>query len=82
MTNYLNENVKYSNGANKTTALIILNKIKSDIAYREEEILQNLAEVEQNKDVPEGYIQYRFYNKEGEGFQAGKYANGSYGITL
>lgn len=74
--------INYTNGANEETARIILRKIQTDIAYREEEILHDLAEVEQNNDVPEGYIQYKFYNKDGEAFQAGKYANGSYGISL
>jgi hypothetical protein len=74
-------NVKFTNGATKETAQTILNRIKSDIAYREQNILNNLAEVEQNTEVPSGYIQYWFYDKSGEGFQAGLYANGSYGIS-
>jgi hypothetical protein len=81
MTNYLNENVKYTNGATKETAKTILQRINKDIAYREKEILSNLAEVEQNTEVPNGYTQYWFYDKDGNGFQAGKYANGSYGIS-
>ncbi len=75
-------NVKFTNGATKTTATIIINKIKNNLGYREQTILENLTEVEQNNNVPEGYTQYVFYNHTGEGFQAGKYANGSYGITL
>jgi predicted AlkP superfamily phosphohydrolase/phosphomutase len=81
MTNYLNKNVKYTNGATKETAKTILQRINKDIAYREKEILSNLAEVEQNTEVPNGYTQYWFYDKDGNGFQAGKYANGSYGIS-
>lgn len=76
------ENVKFENGANEQTAKEIIKRIKSDIAFRENEILKNLASVENNKDVPAGYVQYKFYDKEGNGFQAGKYANGSYGISL
>jgi hypothetical protein len=75
------DNVKFTNGATEETAKTILSRIKSDIAFREQNILDNLAEVEQNTEVPNGYIQYWFYNKDGEGFQAGKYANGSYGIS-
>jgi predicted AlkP superfamily phosphohydrolase/phosphomutase len=76
-----NPEVKYSNGANVETARTIIRKIGNDIAYREKEILLNLAEVEQNTEVPEGYVQYYFYSKTGEGFQAGKYTNGSFGIS-
>lgn len=81
MTNYLNKNTKYTNGATKEVAEVILQKINKDLAYREKEILKNLVEVEQNTEVPNGYIQYWFYDKNGNGFQAGKYANGSYGIS-
>lgn len=82
MTNYLNDSVIFSNGATFEMAKIIIRKLGQDLGFREEEILSNLAEVEQNNDVPEGYIQYVFYDKNGEGFQAGKYPNGNYGITL
>lgn len=76
------ENVKFENGANEKTAKEIIKMVKSDIAFRENEILNNLATIENNKEVPAGYIQYKFYDKEGNGFQAGKYANDSWGITL
>ncbi|MDD2496183.1 MAG: hypothetical protein PHE29_13455 [Tissierellia bacterium] len=75
------KNVKFTNGATKEAAKTILNRIKNDIAFREQEVIDNLSEVERNTDVPAGYIQYWFYDKNGEGFQAGKYANGSYGIS-
>lgn len=81
-TEFLNNpNIKYTNGANIKTAKTILERISNDIAFREKEIISNLVEVEQNTGVPEGYIQYWFYDKDGNGFQAGKYANGSYGIS-
>lgn len=76
-----NPKVIYTNGADKETARNIIRKIRNDIGYREEEILLNLAKVEQNIEVPKGYMQYVFYGKNGDGFQAGKYVNGSYGIT-
>lgn len=79
MTNF--KNVKFTNGATKETAQVILNKISKDIANREKEILKTLTEIEQNNEVPTGYVQYWFYDKNGEGFQAGKYVNGSYGIS-
>lgn len=78
----INNNIKFKNGAIKETAEKILLKINNDLGYREKEILNNLESIENNKDVPEGYIQYVFYDKEGNGFQAGKYNNGRYGITL
>ncbi|MDD5239955.1 MAG: hypothetical protein PHH61_05870 [Candidatus Nanoarchaeia archaeon] len=81
-TNFLDsKEIKYTNGATIEMARTIIRKIGTDIAYRENEILSNLDTVEQNTEVPEGYIQYIFYSKTGDGFQAGKYANGSYGIS-
>jgi len=81
-TEFLNDSsIKYSNGANVKTAKTIIERISKDIAFREKDILDNLVEVEQNTEVPTGYTQYWFYDKEGNGFQAGKYANGSYGIS-
>ena len=77
--------IHYHNGADKNIANLILRKIKNQMGYREKEIVANLAEVEQNQEVPKGYIQYWFYDAEGNGFQAGYSANlpngGSWGIT-
>ena len=74
----------YHNGADKETANMIIRRVKNQtgLGYREKEILSNLAEVEQNNNVPEGYLQYIFYDVEGNGFQAGKDAYGNWGITL
>jgi hypothetical protein len=80
--NYFKNQVEFINGANIQMAKTIIFRTAKDFGYREKEILENLASVERNNNVPEGYIQYIFYNNEGEGFQAGKYANGSYGISL
>lgn len=77
----IKESVKLTNTAQKDVAELIINKIWNQAGYREKEIIKNLAEVKRNTEVPEGYIQYWFYDKEGNGFQAGKYENGSYGIT-
>lgn len=74
--------IHYHNGADKDIANLILRKIKNQMGYREKEIVANLAEVEQNQEVPKGYIQYRFYDVEGNGFQAGKDIYGNWGITL
>lgn len=77
----IKENVALTNTAQKDIAELIINKIWSQSGYREKEIIKNLSEVENNTEVPNGYIQYVFYDKEGNGFQAGKSVNGSYGIT-
>ena len=77
----ISEKVKLINTAQKDIAELIINKIWNQMGYREKEILKNLAEVEKNTEVPSGYIQYWFYDKDGNGFQAGLYANGSYGIS-
>lgn len=77
----IKESVKLTNTAQKDIAELIINKIWNQTGYREKKIIKNLAEVKRNIDVPKGYIQYWFYDKEGNGFQAGKYENGSYGIT-
>ena len=74
--------IYYHNGADKDIANLILRKIKNQMGYREKEIVANLAEVEQNNNVPEGYLQYIFYDVEGNGFQAGKDIYGNWGITL
>jgi hypothetical protein len=76
--------VLYHNGATEKIANMIIRKVKNQtgLGYRENEILSNLAEVEQNNNVPEGYLQYIFYDVEGNGFQAGKDAYGNWGITL
>jgi len=55
--------------------------IKKDIGYREQNILDNLDSIEQNTEVPEGYRIFRFFDKNGNGFEAGKTPNG-YSITL
>lgn len=73
--------ILYHSGVDQRTAKEILRKIKSQIGYREKEILENLAEVENNLEVPEGYLQYIFYDAGGEGFQAGKDVYGKWGIT-
>lgn len=77
----ISEKVKLTNTAQKDIAELIINKIWNQAGYREKEIIKNLTEVERNTEVPEGYIQYRFYDNNGNGFQAGKYKNGSYGIS-
>ena len=76
--------IHYYNGADKKTANMIIRRVKNQtgLGYRENEILKNLAEVEQNNNVPEGYLQYIFYDVEGNSFQAGKDAYGNWGITL
>lgn len=76
--------IYYHNGADKKTANMIIRRVKNQtgLGYREKEILSNLAEVEQNNNVPEGYLQYIFYDVEGNGFQAGKDIYGNWGITL
>jgi len=82
-TEFLNDpDINYTNGATIAIARTIVRKIGKDISWREENILKNLETVEQNNEVPEGYIQYVFYDKKGNGFQAGKYSNGSYGVSL
>lgn len=75
------KNVLFENGANEGTAKMIINMLKNEFGYREKEILLNLKSVEQNKEVPEGYTIYRFYNKNGEGFEAGSTPTG-YRVTL
>ena len=60
--------IHYHNGADKDIANLILRKIKNQMGYREKEIVANLAEVEQNQEVPKGYIQYWFYDAEANGF--------------
>jgi hypothetical protein len=73
-------NVRFTNGANKATAEIILKGVAKDLGYREEAILADLAEVEQNAEVPNDYIIYDFYDSNGDGFEAGKTPAG-YSIT-
>lgn len=77
----ISEKVKLTNTAQRDISELIINKIWNQAGNREREIIKNLAEVKRNTEVPEGYIQYWFYDKEGNGFQAGKYENGMYGIS-
>lgn len=72
--------VSFENGANKATAKNIINGVKKDLAGRENGILNDLATVEQNKDVPSDYVVYSFYDSVGNGFEAGKTPSG-YSIT-
>lgn len=74
------DNVKFTNGATKTTAETILKGISKDLAERENNILDNLAEVEQNNYVPAGYTIYEFCDKNGDSFEAGKTPAG-YSVT-
>jgi hypothetical protein len=53
----------------------------SEFGYREIEILNNLESIERNYEVPEGYYILRFFDKDDNGFEAGKTPNG-YSITL
>jgi len=74
------EGAKYTKGATKLNAATILKGIAKDIALREREILNDLAEVRQNVEVPADYLIYEFYDAKGDGFEAGKTPTG-YSIT-
>jgi len=74
------DSIKFTDGANVETAREILDGVKNDISYRENTILQNLAEVQKNDKVPEGYLIYSFYSVNGNGFEAGQTPSG-YSIT-
>ncbi len=66
------KSVNFKNGANKETAREILEGVKKDISCRENIILQNLASVEKNNEVPADYVIYSFFDQKGNGFEAGK----------
>lgn len=53
---------------------------EKQFSHREMEILNNLTEVVKKKDVPSGYLIYEFYDKNGDGFEAG-YTPRGMGIT-
>lgn len=74
------EEVQYKNGANRRTAEAIIRNVSKDLKFRELDILENLATVEKNNNVPSNYTIYSFFNEFGEGFEAGKTPWG-YGIT-
>lgn len=74
------EEVQYKNGANRQTAETIIKKLSDQFGFRELDILENLATVEKNNNVPSDYTIYKFFNEFGEGFEAGKTPSG-YGVT-
>jgi hypothetical protein len=75
------ENIKYTNGANRQTAELIIEKISKDgLGFRELDILENLTEIEKNNHVPTDYTIYKFFNEFGDGFEAGKTPRG-YSVT-
>ena len=54
--------------------------LSNQFAYRENAIIKDLASIEINKEVPEGYYILRFYDSKGNGFEGGKTPNG-YSVT-
>ena len=67
-------------GTTKKQIIEVIKGIKADLDNREFEILENIAEIRKNENVPEGYFILEFYGYNGNGFEAGKTPSG-YSIT-
>ena len=73
------KNCKLEN-VTKKQVLEVIKNLKQDLNNREFEILENITEIKQNKEVPKDYFILEFYAYNGDGFEAGKTPSG-YGIT-